>query len=97
MPNMLKGFKRCVTYSNWCCIDKLDGEEFANGEKVYAKWPDGGVTREKIRYVKGTDVVYDMGHNYDAPDYRAFIDVTFRGVKVAVPLRNSKIRLKRIA
>ena len=89
-------FKFCKTYSNWCYRDQLDEKDFRNGEYVEAKWPNQSITEHKIIYEKEQTTVTDMGQQYGSDDWRAYIEIDHNGLKIKVPLRNSRIRLRRV-
>ena len=92
----MKSFSKVETLSNWCTVDQLNDKEFLDGEKVEAQWPDGTKTVEKIVYDKDTTIFEDKGEKYEARDYKAYIKVEIKGMKVKVPLRRSDVLLRRV-
>lgn len=81
--------------SNWGDWDRLGDTDLVDGEQIFVIWPNGNITAETVRLVKGHTNVSDYGHTYVVPDRRGFIDVQYYGLKIAVPLRGSELRAKR--
>jgi hypothetical protein len=69
-------------YSNWCSIDRLDGDDLQNGEMLKLVWPDGSISTETITVEKTTFEVYDHGHSYGAPQSHAFVQTEVHGQPV---------------
>lgn len=88
--------KKVITYSNWCEIDQLDGKDLENGEWLRVKWPDGSITRAKVRVEKTIYSISDMGSPCDIPVSRAYVRVPHRGASARIRLaENKKIKCER--
>jgi len=87
-------FHKLVVYSNWCHVDRLDGENFNEGEEIEIKWPNGdtqpytaGVQRRAMKEM-------DHGGPVSVSDVRVWITETVRGVDVKIYLRDIRDQIK---
>ncbi len=90
-------------YSNWCEIDRLDGKDIEDGEKLRIKWPDGTITKETVRVEADSYSMLEQGGAYtDIPTKEAYIEVkdTIHGLKVKHKLflraHLNKLRAERV-
>lgn len=74
------------TYSNWCYIDQLDGEDLKHEEVLKITFPDGHSIKQKIIVETSKETTSDMGHPYDLPIKKAFVQIIFHGKKINVSL-----------
>lgn len=92
----MSDFKPVETYSNWCYIDKLDGQTIIDGEWVDVLWPDDTVTMQQVMMQRGSFEYDDMGHKCRGSDHKAYLNVSVRSVTAKVYLRGmDKIKLRR--
>jgi hypothetical protein len=81
------------TYSNWCYIDRLDGVDLENGEKLVIQFPDGSEEEHTIKVKKFESSASDHGHTVSIPHSEAYIVLEYRGHKVEVRAAGLMARL----
>jgi hypothetical protein len=88
--------KKVETYSNWCEIDRLDGIDLEDGERITCQWPNGKKTKETIVLNKRSYTVNDMGHPWEVQVQEALIKASINGIECKIRLAGKDILCERI-
>lgn len=83
-------------YGNWCYIDRLDGEDLQDGERVIVTWPDGVEEEHRVIVTQIHRTAGDMGHETVIPIRRAYVAVRIHGAEALVNLRTAELDVRRI-
>lgn len=83
-------------YSNWCEIDRLNGIDLIDGEKLKIKWEDGSTSIEVIKVEKYIDKILEQGGYSDIQYSIAYVPIKFKGTKSFIGLSGTKIECERI-
>lgn len=71
---------------NWCSIDRLDGNDLKDGDRLILKWPDGQM-QSVVIIVERKSVMYpDHGGSFKVTESHAYVVAYHRGVRVQVPI-----------
>lgn len=70
----------------WCHIDRLNGTNLRDGEKLRIRWPDGTVEERHIFVKRSSYEGSDMGHPCTIPVSEAFVVLKYHGKEVTVPI-----------
>lgn len=82
----MKPMGRIITYSNWCYIDRLDGIDLKDGERLWVKFPNGERIQITCSIHASKQVVLDMGRPYEMPVRRAYLKTKWKGQQCMVEL-----------
>jgi len=88
--------KKVERYSNWCEIDRLNGIDLVDGEKLKIKWEDGSTSIEVIKVEKYIDKILEQGGYSDIKYSIAYVPINFKGTKSFIGLSGTKIECERI-
>ena len=78
--------KKITTYSNWCYIDRLEGQDLMSGDMLRMVFPDGTETKEKVLVEEYNEPSSDHGHPITIPIKKAFVWRKVSGIKTKVYL-----------
>lgn len=94
MPKILiaAGFKKVETDGNWCEIDKLNGKQLKDGEKLIIQFADGTEETHSITVLEDSRQVSDMGNPWTIPISRAFIKIKYHGTEKPIRIVGLKAR-----
>lgn len=79
---------------NYCDIDKLDGVELKDGERLKVTFPDGKTKKVEVVLHERNEPYNDMGHTYTMPVRKAHFTLDYHGWELDFPLEG--LEAKRI-
>jgi hypothetical protein len=77
---------RIERYSNWCWIDRLEGVDLKDGERLLVRWPNSILQYVCCIVEQRTVDIQDMGNTFGALESFAYAEIDHHGVKARVPL-----------
>lgn len=82
-------------YSNWCYIDRLDGINLVDGERLEVTFPSGETLQVTCKIIDQSYDEMEMGRPTRIPVHRAYIQTKWKGQPCNVSLTG--LEAKRIA
>lgn len=79
-------FKKIIPDTNWCHIDKLDGIELKDGERLRIRFPSKETLEVNITVWHEIKTINEMGRPYDMPVKRAYLKTKWKGAPCMVEL-----------
>lgn len=73
-------------HSNWGWWDVLDGVELKDQESLFIHFPNGAIVATRITVECTREATMDMGREYVAGRFKAYMKTKVFGVEVKVPL-----------
>lgn len=78
--------KKIERYNNWCEIDRLDGVDIKDKERLRVKFPNGEILEITVSVFFSSYEISDMGTPYTIPCYKAYLETKWKGQECLVPL-----------
>lgn len=88
-------FLKVEVRSNWGYWDRLDGQDFADGEEVVVRWPDRYKEAKRVSVERTVAPGSDMGHPLEVPTCRAYVTVRVHGAAVRLRLADADVLVRR--